>query len=179
MTRTGMMIGLAVTLSACGGGGGNLAGGTAQNARAAASGDDVLDACAHIDKAAIEQTLRGKIQSTELSAVRDGGQGNGDRFSQCAYNFGGLNILVIGTGISYGNPSVAEQVESMRSEIKMGSNTPTEDVPGIGKAALWNPGLHALYLFPGDKRLLSFTFNKLGEPDQKAAAIKLARKLGG
>lgn len=174
-----MMIGLAAMLSACGGGsGGNLAGGAAESATAA-SGGDVLNACAHLDKGAIEQTLGSKVQSAELSAVRDGSQGNGDRFSQCAYDFGDLNILIVGTGISYGNPSVAEQVESMRAEIKMASNAPTEDVPGLGKAALWNPGLHALYLFPGDRRYLSFTLNKVGEPDQKAAAIELARKLGG
>ncbi len=181
MTRIMAAIGLAAMLTACGGGAsGNAVGTAAQpgGATAAPGNEAVLDACAHIDRAAIERSLGAKIESAELSAVRDGSSGNGDRFSQCAFNFGGMNMLIVGTGISYGNPSVAEQVESMRAEMKLASSAPAEAVSGVGKAALWNAELHGLYVFPGDRRYLALTLYKVGAPDQKAAAIALARALG-
>lgn len=180
MTRMKAAIGLAAMLTACGGGAGNAPGNAAQPGGATAAGDSeaVLDACAHVDRAAIERSLGVKIESAELSAVRDGSIGNGDRFSQCALNFGGMNMLIVGTGISHGTPSIADQVESMRGEMKMATSTPAEAVSGVGKAALWNPELHGLYIFTGDRRYLALTLYKVGTPDQKAAAIALARALG-
>ncbi|MET0245306.1 MAG: hypothetical protein ABW182_01035 [Sphingomonas sp.] len=180
MTRNMAAIGLAAMLTACGGNARNAADTAAQasGVTAAAGSEAVLDACAHVDRVAIERNLGVKIQSAELSAVRDGSTGNGDRFSQCAFNFGGMDMLIVGTGISHGSPSVAEQVETMRAEMKMASNMPAEAVTGVGKAALWNPELHGLYVFPGDRRYLALTLHKVGAPDQKAAAIALARALG-
>ncbi len=171
MTRIMAAIGLA----ACGGGAGN---GVAAQASGAAGDAAILDACAHVDRAAIERSLGVTIHSAELSAVRDGSSGNGDRFSQCAFNFGGMNMLIVGTGISHGTPSIADQVESMRGEMRMATSTAAEAVSGVGKAALWNPELHGLYIFTGDRRYLALTLYKVGAPDQKAAAIALARALG-
>jgi hypothetical protein len=166
---------LAALISACsgskpeGGGSGQAITGTKLG------GWNVLDACAKLDKTVLEQSLGGKVQSAELSAVHDGSNG-GDLYSQCVYNFGGLDIVVFGTGESAGG-SASELAESMRAQIKQGSDTPTEDVPGLGEAAIWNAGLHQLYVFVGDHRFFSLTMGRPGGTDQKAAAVALARKL--
>lgn len=181
MARILATFGLATLLVGCGANDGGNPSGKAD----ASTGDipvagsgDVLNACKRADRLKVEQSLGQKAQSVRLDAVRDGSEGNGDRYSQCVFNFGDMTIAVIGTGEAYGSPSIAEQMDTMRAQMKLGSDAATENVSGIGQAALWNPGLHALYVFEGGKRFISVTLFKAGEPDQKAAAIGLARRLG-
>ncbi|MDG2533852.1 hypothetical protein P6144_09365 [Sphingomonas sp. HITSZ_GF] len=175
-------VGLAGMLAACGDAastGGN--GGTAAPAGSTASdgGKDVLDACATLDKAVVGQSLGATVQSAELSAVHDGADG-ADRYSQCAYSFGGTKMVVFGSGQSSdgAGEDVAHLTARVRKQMQEGANAPTEDVPGVGKGGLWNPELHMLYVFTGEGRFWSFTLGTMGAPDQKAAAIALARKLG-
>jgi len=51
-------------------------------------------------------------------------------------------------------------------------------VPGVGKGALWNEDFHALYVFTGAGRFMSFTMGAMGKPDQKATAVQIARAAG-
>lgn len=175
-------VGLAGMLAACGGApatGGN-SGDAAPAATTGASGAaDVLDACAKLDKAVVGQSLGATVQSAELSAVHDGTDG-ADRYSQCAYSFGGTKMVVFGSGQSSDGASedVAHLTARVRKQMQEGANAPTEDVSDIGKGGLWNPELHMLYVFTGEGRFWSFTMGTMGAPDQKAAAIALARKLG-
>jgi len=134
----------------------------------------VLDACALLDKSVVAKTLGRPVQSTELSAVHDGSEGS-ERFSQCTYKFGELDMLVFASGQS--SDSVADLTTRFRDQMQI-AKAPTADVAGVGKAALWNEDLHALWVFPGNDRYYGFTLYKVGQPDQKAAAVALAREFG-
>lgn len=88
-------------------------------------------------------------------------------------------MLVFGAGESSDGASetVDRMIARFGKQMAITRVSP-ESVGGVGKAALWNDELHALWVFPQNGRYYAFTLSKVGQPDQKAAAIALARKFG-
>lgn len=88
-----------------------------------------------LDKEVVAATLGAKVQTAELSAVKD--QGGFDLYSQCSYALADGRMLVFGTGQATNDVTVPEQVKSMRDQGAIIATKPIVDLPGVGKAALW------------------------------------------
>lgn len=151
---------------------------------AAVGGWKATDACAVIDKATVAATLGGTITSAKLGAVKDQGGGL-PLYSQCSFLLGDGRMLVFGTGQSTDGETLDHQVADMRRQARMISDSSPVDVPGLGKAALWAPDVHALYVFLGDGRFVSATlaqidFRRKQAPIEtvKAQEIAILRKAG-
>ncbi len=170
-----------LALSACGGG----SGGSGSAVAAGGGSWKATDACAILDQSVVAATLASAVSSAELSAVKKEGDG-ADLYSQCAYKLADGRMLVFGTGQATNGASVADQVKEMRRQAAMMTDKPPVDLPGVGKAALWSPEVHALYAFLGDGRFVSATLSQLDFTKPQPATekvqtdeIALIRKAGG
>lgn len=170
----------ALLLAGCGGngsGGGGADGGATATWKA-------TDACAVLDKAVVAATLNAAVASAKLDVVHAAGGGE-PLFSQCVYTLADGRMLMFGTGQATNGSSLHEQVEHMRDQASVLSNTKAVDLPGLGKAALWSPELGSLYAFLGDGRFAAAT---LAQPDFRkpqpstsqiqAADTAILRKVG-
>ena len=174
---------LALMLTACGGGagGGNA---TDTSGVVAASGWKATDACAIMSRPTVAKTLGTAVATAELQAVKDGSVGNGDVYSQCTFTLADGRMLVFGTAAAAGSPDVAGVVASLRGQMGIVTNERPVELPGVGKAALWLPQMHALYVALGDGRWASATLAGFGKAAAitsdaaQADSIKLMRTIG-
>ena len=173
---------LALALGGCGSSGGS------SNASGSAAAGPIAwkatNACALLDKSVVTTTLGSAVKSTKLSAVKD--EGNGfPLYSQCEYMLEDGRMLIFGAGQYTNGATLAEQVKDMRSQASMVTDKSPADFPGLGKAALWAPDLHAMYAMFGDGRYVSATLSQVDfhrKPDAvdkiQADAVAILHKAG-
>ena len=149
-------------------------GNAAGNAAAAAPGWNAADACATIDKAVVAEAAGAPVTGMQLmEGVSGGGLGT---VSTCTYELGDAgSVSVLLREAAQPNYS-AEAVEKART--MGGAIPPAEDVPGLGRAALWSKALSSLQVFLDDRRYATIqVVTPLSAKDPKAVATAIAGKL--
>ena len=172
----GMLGGSALMLAACGNGtgGGGIAG--------TGGGWDGTKACDYLKQADVEAVTGRKSAPGKLDGVVPAANG-GAAVSICSYDLAdGRNVGLL-TRVSSGQ-DMAATVDSIRNPppgFAIGKNV---DLPGVGKAALWNDETHQLNFWLDGDHYGVITFARgdyTKRPDLSASreqAIALAHRLG-
>lgn len=182
-------------VSACGGGdGGNAAGSAASPAGVtAASGGDALvgnwadaDACATLDKSVVAAVAGQAVTRADLSKSIKAGADPVSR-SQCDYLLADGRTVMFSTRVEV--PVDNDTTITKFPEQEKSMNMAPEAVPGIGKGAYWTPGdMPHLDFWIGQHQAAVFQFKgtaatvvlkKEDEAWAKDLAIKLSHKVGG
>ncbi|MEJ5976829.1 hypothetical protein WG901_09305 [Novosphingobium sp. PS1R-30] len=139
------------------------------------------DACSILDKATVAEILKRDVSETGLSLVHEPGTAEAGT-SECTYSGPDGNVASLSARWSPINDNTAETIAAARSTseatLKAFGKT-LEDVPGLGKAAFFAPGIDQLTVFIDDARMIVVTAQKV--PDGAAGkdvAIALAKKAG-
>lgn len=166
------MLGLA--LAGCGGraGGGPLG-----------TGWDGTKACETLKQADVEAVTGQKARAGRLDGVHSASDG-GAAVSICYYELADGRTVSLLTRVSSGE-DLAQAVDSIKNppaDMAMGK---LEDVPGVGKAALWNETTRQFHLWLDGDHYGIIGVNS-GDPTRKpdlsqarAQATALARRIGG
>lgn len=178
----------AAGLTACGDagdeGGANGTGAEAPAATGAMPADwKATDACTIVDKAEVAAALKQEVKETQLSLVHEPGTADAGT-SECAYiGTDDSRIASVAARWSPINDNTAASIDGTRNAaaaaIKAFSDTPIEDVPGLGKAAFFSPAIDSLTVFVDDARMVTVTVNKVPDgASGKDVAVALAKAAG-
>jgi hypothetical protein len=185
-TRAAGAMCLAVFLASCGSGSEH----DDADATATAAGGITMpsdwkatDACSILDKAVVADALKVELTETQLNLVNEPDALNAGS-SECSYLDGtGSAAATLLTRWSPTKDNSAGAITAARqaaaSALKAMSDEPLEDIPDLGKAAFFVPGINQLQVFIDDSRMVIITPGRV--PDGatgKDVAIALARKVG-
>ncbi len=180
MKHTILTLASAAALAACGGpqGDGGKQG-AASDAAAAAAGWNAADACALLDKAAVGAALGDTVAETSLAFVHQA-SGAEAATSECTYRLAGggdMTLMARRSPIADNTPAVIAQTrKATESALGAFSDKAIEDVPGLGKAAFFVPGINQLNVFLDDERFVVLTVGQGPGSRAKDVAIDLAKK---
>lgn len=181
----GAALGCALALSACGGGGDDTGKAQPEGKTAAADGQPAnwkaTDACSILPKAAVAEILKRDVAETGLALVHEPGAAEAGT-SECTYSGADGNVASLQARWSPIADNTAETIAAARTAgaaaLKAFGKVP-EDVPGLGKAAFYAPGIDQLTVFLDDSRMIVVTAQKVPDGTTgKDAVIALARKAG-
>lgn len=160
------------TNSSNGGGGSTKIGETA----VATSAWDATNACALLDKAAVAAALKDTVTEASVALVHQA-SGAEAATSECTY------ILASGGRATFmtRNSPIADNTEAAialarkatQKTVSMFTDKKVEDVPGLGKAAFFVPGVNQLNVFIDDRRFVILTLSSAPDATAKAASIAL------
>lgn len=171
----------ALVLVGCGSKGGETD--KAAEAAGVADGWKATDACSVLDKAVVAEALKQPAGETMLGLVNEAGTATAAT-SECTYTGAdGATVAQLMTRRSPIADNTPETIAAARSAgqaaMKAFSDKPFEDVPGLGKAAFFAPGIDQLTVFIDDSRMITVTVRKVPEgASGKDLAIALAKKAG-
>ena len=161
---------------------GNNADGSATKS---ASGDKTMpanfkasDACAILDKAVVAEVLKTKVSEAMLGLAHES-TGNEAATSECTYltDAGRASFQARWSPI---DDNTADAIKATRSTteqtMKAFSDKKIEDIPGLGKAAFFVPGINQLNVFIGEDKFAVITTP--GGAAGREQAIALAKKIG-
>lgn len=141
------------------------------------------DACAILDKAVVAEILKQPVSDAQVSLVHEPGSVDAGT-SECTYaGADGGTVASLMTRWSPINDNTAESIAGAKSAMvatmKAFSDKQIEDVPGLGKAAFFAPGIDQLNVFIDDARMITVTVRKIPDgANGKDIAIALAKKAG-
>ena len=144
---------------------------------------NATDACSILDKSHVAEALHQDVQEAQLGLVHQPGPVDAAT-SECHYiSADGTSLATLMTRWSPINDNSAESIAGTRnaaaSAMKAFSDKPIEDIPGMGKAAFFIPGIDALNVFLDDARMIVLTVQKVPDGAKgKDIAISLATKAG-
>ena len=149
--------------------GANLDAATAQ-----AAGWNAANACALVDKAAIAEAVGVGVTDARLGSTVSG-EGLATH-STCSFALANNGTISVMTRKSPTPDFSPEAVEKSRT---MGGAMPAaENVPGLGKAALWTKSMNNLQVFIDDSRYVTIQIVDPSKTrDPKAIATAIAAKL--
>jgi len=165
-------------LAACGGpqGGGKDEGGEATTATAAASGWDATNACARLDKAALGAALGDTVTETNLGLVHQATAVEAAT-SECTYRLasgGDATLMTRWSPLADNTPaSIAQTRKATAAAVSAFSDKPVEDVPGLGKAAFFVPGINQMNVFLDERRFVILTIGSAPRDRAKDIAADL------
>lgn len=169
-----------VALALLGGCGGGADSGGSGTMAAAGGGWDALDACTTTGSATVAAATGSEVIGTELDPkVEPAGGGAG--FSMCTFKLAGGASMTVLTREAPDDSAIDQGIaEARRLGAEFGSAA--EDVPGIGRAAMWTAKPPALQVFIDGRRYATISmFTAKSTPDAsdgaRAAATEVARKL--
>ena len=178
--QNGILATCAVTLILTGCGSSGDAGRDANSGAERVSGWDATNACALLDKAEVGAALGDEVSETNLALVNQA-SGPNAATSECTY------MLASGSRASLmaRNSPIADNTDA---SIKLARNATqetvsaftdkkVEDIPGIGKAAFFVPGINQLNVFIDDKRFVILTISSAPNESAKATAVDLFAKI--
>ncbi len=178
------------TLAACSGGNGSDASKPEKTADAGSGSSSGMpgtwkatDACSILDKAAVAEILKQEVTAAQLGLVHEPGAADAGT-SECTYaGKDGGTIASIMTRWSPIKDNTADAIAAARAgaaqTMKAFSSKPIEDVPGLGIAAYYAPGIDQINVYLDDSRLIMVTANKVPDgASGKDTAIALAKKAG-
>lgn len=185
--RFGVTVLGAMLLAGCGGGApdtGNASGGVSAGGggATAASGWDGTKACDYLKQADVEAVTGQKSEPGKLEGVVPAANG-GAAVSMCSYALADGRVVSLLTRVSDGQdlaPTVAA-IKNPPPDYAMGTQV---DLPGLGKAALWNEQMHQInFWLDGDHHgIITFANGDYSKrPDLSGSrdqAIALARRVG-
>ena len=169
-------------LAGCGGSN-DANGGKDAAAPAGKAAWNAADACTLLDKGTVGAALQQDVAETQLSLVHEA-DGPTAATSECLYlGQDGASVARLSARWSPIDDNTAETIAGTRATtaaaVKAFSDTPVEDIPGLGKAAFFVPGINQLTVFFDDARMIVLAVEKA--PDGAAGkdiALALARKVG-
>jgi hypothetical protein len=169
MKRMMIMAALAAGLAGCGGDDGGAGG----SAPAAASGWDATQACAMLDVGKLSALTGMAFETaklTPMSPMTD----NTAATSMCEYSGAGGAMANVLTREAPYDDATPEAIEKSRTAD--GSMEPAEDVPGLGKAALWRaaPMAKTLQVFYDERRSVVVTLVGREATLEQASAVARA-----
>lgn len=145
-----------------------------------ASGWNSVDACSTVGTEAIAKATSQKVTGAELGPVSEAAEGKAP-FSMCTFalSSGGKVSVLIREAID--SRATADDIVEARTPGVDGMAA-TEELPNMGRAALWGQNPPALQLFIDDRRYAVINiYNSRSLPDAsleaKAAAVAIARGL--
>lgn len=147
---------------------------------AAASGWDASDACALLDKAAVGTALGDSVTETSLAFVNKA-EGANAATSECTYRLAGGSTATLMARLSpigdNSDAAIKQTREATEKTMAAFSDKKIEDVPGLGKAAFFVPGINQLNLFLDDSRFVILTISSAPNATAKDTAVGLIGKM--
>ena len=177
-------IGLALLLAACSKGGGDAGngtgGGTGGGLAAAIGGDwGATDACRLLDKAKVAAATGSAVTKAELSAVTEA-KGGLAALSTCTYTLANGALVGVLTRDAPSGSKLADALASAKGPEAQAMGLTFEDVPGVGKAALWNAKMDSLQVFYDDRRYAAINIMMAPKvTDTRAVTVALGDALQG
>jgi len=172
-----LMLGPALTLAACGG---PQAGGKNEASDTIATGWDATDACKLLDKAVLGAAFGDTVAETSLAFVHQP-SGSEAATSECTYRLDGggtATLMARRSPIGDNTPeAIAQTRKATESAMKAFSDKPIEDVPGLGKAAFFVPGINQMNVFLDDRRFVILTLGTAPSDRAKPMAADLVKKI--
>ncbi len=165
------------TLALIGCGGADNEASNGQTGSSGASSDwDATNACALLDKAAVGAALGDNVTETSLALVSQASGANAAT-SECTYilESGGRASLMTRNSPIADNTDDAIKLarKTTQESVSAFTDKKVEDVPGLGNAAFFVPGINQLNVFIDDKRFVILTISSSANDTAKATAIKL------
>lgn len=161
--RQGLTIAGALLLAGCGGAGGS------------AGSWNALDACAAVDKAKIGAAAGSTVTRSDLQVISEGSD-VAAKVSMCDHKLADGSSISVLTRAAPNADFSAESIEQSRTAG--GTLKPAEDVPGLGRAALWSATGNGLQVFLDDTRYVAINVNSpTAGRDPKAIATTIAKEL--
>lgn len=140
-------------------------------APAAAPGWNAADACSLVSKEEVAAAAGAAVTETQLTGLT---QGDGlATHSTCLYSLaqgGTISLLARRAPTADATAAAIEQARTMG-----GAASPAEDVPGLGKAALWTADMRTLQVFIDDTRYVTLNMI-MPKGDAKAILTAVAQK---
>lgn len=186
MTKSTIWAATAICVLALAGCGEKGTGDGGKDAAPAAAGKadwNAADACSILDKAVVGEALKQEAGETLLGLVHQADSVTAST-SECTYTGkDGATVARLMTRWSPINDNTAETIASTKaatvSALKAFSDTPVEDIAGLGKAAFFVPGIDQLTVFLDDARMIALTLDKVPDgASGKDIAVALAKKAG-
>jgi hypothetical protein len=175
MTRWIFAAALAAGLAGCGGDEAETGKASAAPASgpAAASGWDATQACAMLDPAKLSGLTGRTFTTAELTPMASM-SANTAATSMCNYSGAGGALATVLTREAPYDDATPEAIEEARTGA--GSMDPAEDVPGLGKAALWRaaPMAKTLQVFYDERRSVVVTLMGRDVTLEQASAVARA-----
>lgn len=182
MTKTaGLNIlgGAALLLASCGSAGNETSDGQAST-NVANSGWDATNACALLDKAAVGTALNDSVTEASVGLVNEASGANAAT-SECTYilaSGGRASLMARSSPIADNTPeAIALARKATQEAVAAFTDKKVEDVPGLGKAAFFVPGINQLNVFIDDKRFVILTISSAANATAKATAVDLFDKI--
>jgi hypothetical protein len=174
----------ALLVASCGGSGSTSAsnGGNAASdgAKTATGAWDATDACALLDKAAVAAALKDAVTEASVGLVHEA-SGAEAATSECTY------ILASGSRATFmarkspiadnTHEAIALARKTTQESVAAFTDKKVEDVPELGKAAFFVPGINQLNVFIDDKKFVILTISSAPNATAKATAVDLIGKL--
>ena len=179
--RQGMMLAAAggLVLVGCGSPDKPAGGGGGGVVAALGGGGDwgATDACKLLDKAKVAAAAGSAVTKAELGAVNEAKNGMA-ALSTCSYTLANGGTIGVLTRDAPSGNKLADALASAKGPEAQAMGMSFEDVPGIGKAALWNAKMDSLQVFYDDRRYaaINLMFAPKGT-DAKAMLAKVGKDL--
>lgn len=172
-------LGVPLTLAACGQA---QDGGTSEKPTAASAGWDATDACKLLDKAALGAALGDTVAETSLAFVHQPTAAEAAT-SECTYRLtgGGTATLMARRSPMADNTAaaIAQTRKATESAMRAFSDKSLEDVPGLGKAAFFVPGINQMNVFLDGERFVILTLGTAPRDRAKDMAVDLVKTMAG
>lgn len=177
--QTGLIIACtALLLSSCGGGADKTAGENGE-AKTATAGWNATDACALLDKADLGAALKDNVTETSLGLVNQA-SGPNAATSECTYLLasGGRATLMTRWSPIADNTDEAIATARKSTEATVAAfGKSVEDVPNLGKAAFFVPGINQMNVFIDEQKFVILTIGSAPNDTAKEIATGLIGKI--
>ncbi|MCA0209323.1 MAG: hypothetical protein LCH74_09700 [Proteobacteria bacterium] len=172
-------LGSALALSACGGPQDKA---KDETSVAGASGWDATDACKLLDKAVVGAALGDTVTETSLAFVHQPTAVEAAT-SECTYRLKGggtATLMARRSPIADNTPEVIAQTrKATETTMRAFSDKAIEDVPDLGKAAFFVPGINQMNVFLDDQRFVVLTVGTAPRDRAKDVAANLVQRIAG
>lgn len=171
-------------LAGCDGTGGSSTGNSSTAAtndtKVATGGWDATDACALLDKAALGAALKDQVTEASLGLVHQA-SGAEAATSECNYllaSGGRASFMARNSPIADNTDgSIAAARKATQQSVSAFTDKKVEDVPGLGKAAFFVPGINQLNVFIDERRFVILTISGAPDATAKETAVGLVRDI--
>jgi hypothetical protein len=168
-----------VVLAGCGGAGENE-GNVQSKTNTATAGWNAADACSLLDKAAVGAALGDTVTEASLGLVNQA-SGPNAATSECTYlleSGGRASLMTRNSPIADNTPeAIALARNATQKTVAAFTDKKIEDIPDLGIAAFFVPGINQLNVYIDDKRFVILTISSAPNAGAKAMAVDLFKKI--
>jgi len=141
---------------------------------------DAADACKLLDKSVLGTALKDPVTETSLGLVNQASGANAAT-SECRYTLASGANATLMTRCSPIADNTDEAIAASRKQMQslVGALGKTvEDVPNLGKAAFFVPGINQMNVYIDDEKFVILTISSAPNETARATAINLVKKIG-